>query len=79
MLHISSAFDSGAIIVDAVRPDGAELRIRHDLRGDGSAAEFLQWFHFRVSGIGPQGARLRLTNAGATTYPPSRAACWKSS
>jgi murein tripeptide amidase MpaA len=69
MLHISSAFDSGAIIVDAVRPDGAELRIRHDLRGDGSAAEFLQWFHFRVSGIGPQGARLRLTNAGATTYP----------
>jgi murein tripeptide amidase MpaA len=69
MLHISSAFDSGAIEVDAVRPDGAELRIRHDLRADGTPAEFLQWFHFRVSGVGPGGARLVIGNAGATTYP----------
>jgi murein tripeptide amidase MpaA len=69
MLHISSAFDSGAIIVDTVRPDGADLRIRYDLRGDGSASEFLQWFHFRVSGITLPRTRLRLTNAAATTYP----------
>jgi murein tripeptide amidase MpaA len=68
-LQISSAFDSGAIEVVATQPGSAELRIRHDVRVDGGAAEFLQWFHFRVSGAEADGATLRIVNAGATTYP----------
>jgi murein tripeptide amidase MpaA len=38
------------------------------MRMDGSASEFLQWFHFRVCGA-EEGATLRILNAGATTYP----------
>jgi murein tripeptide amidase MpaA len=68
-IHISSAFDSGAIELIAVQGSSAELKIRHDVRGDGSPSEFLQWFHFRVSGAETAGATLRIVNAGATTYP----------
>jgi murein tripeptide amidase MpaA len=68
-IDISSAFDSGAIEVVGINGPSAELHIRHDLRGDGSPAEFLQWFHFRVDGIDQTGAELRVSNAGATTYP----------
>ncbi|HTN48191.1 MAG TPA: M14-type cytosolic carboxypeptidase [Burkholderiaceae bacterium] len=68
-LTFTSSFDSGAIEVDAVGDDSAELRIRPDVRSDGSRSEFRQWFHFRVGGVGSSGARLRVTNAGETTYP----------
>ncbi len=68
-IDISSTFDSGAIDVVATAEDSAELRIRHDLKSDGSRGEFLQWFHFRVSGAERSGAVLRVTNAGESTYP----------
>jgi murein tripeptide amidase MpaA len=68
-LEISSNFDSGAIDVVGVDGMHAELRIRNDVTGTGAASEFLQWFHFRVSGAERAGARLTLTNAHATTYP----------
>lgn len=68
-IDISSAFDSGAIEVVGVDGSEAELRVRHDVKGDGSPSEFLQWFHFRVSGADERGARLSVVNAQATTYP----------
>lgn len=86
-IEISSAFDSGAIEVVSIDGHSADLRIRNDLRGNGTQSEFLQWFHFRVSGAEETGATLRIGNAGATTYPGGwqdyRAtasvdrACWK--
>ena len=50
-LTVGSNFDSGAIEIVATDSATAEVRIRPDLRADGSRAEFLQWFHFRVDGI----------------------------
>jgi murein tripeptide amidase MpaA len=67
-IEISSNFDSGAIETVAIVGTVADLAIRHDLAGDGCRSEFLQWFHFRVSGAERSGARLRIVNAGATTY-----------
>ena len=68
-IEISSSFDSGAIEVVAVNGANADLAIRHDVAADGTHGEFLQWFHFRVSGGEQSGARLRIVNAGGTTYP----------
>lgn len=68
-IGISSNFDSGAIEVVAVNDADADLAIRHDVAADGTRSEFLQWFHFRVSGAEQGGARLRIVNAGQTTYP----------
>jgi len=67
-IAISSAFDSGSIEVLALDGAQADLAIRHDLAADGTRSEFLQWFHFRVSGAEREGARLRIVNAGQTTY-----------
>jgi murein tripeptide amidase MpaA len=67
-IEISSNFDSGAIEVVAIDGASADVAIRHDVAADGTPSEFLQWFHFRVSGAEQGGARLRVVNAGATTY-----------
>lgn len=67
-IEISSNFDSGAIEVVAVDGAGADVAIRKDVSADGTPSEFLQWFHFRVSGAEQGGARLRVVNAGGTTY-----------
>lgn len=67
-IEISSNFDGGAIEVAGVDGARADLSIRNDVAGDGTRSEFLQWFHFRVSGAEQSGARLRIVNAGATTY-----------
>lgn len=62
---ITSHFDSGNIeLVDAQQSDTIRLRIRHDAH-----SEFLQWFHFRVSGLSGQPCTFIIDNAGATTYP----------
>ena len=68
-MQISQGFDSGAIEVIACDGTRADLAIRHDVSASGEASEFLQWFHFRVSGAEEGGAELRIVNAGATTYP----------
>ncbi len=68
-IEISSTFDSGAIEVLARDDRRVDLAIRHDVAADGTRSEFLQWFHFRVSGAEESGAELRIVNAGATTYP----------
>ena len=67
-IGISSSFDGGSIEVVAIEGARADLAIRHDLAADGTRSEFLQWFHFRVSGAERDGARLRVVNAGQTTY-----------
>ena len=68
-MQVSQGFDSGAIEVIACDGARAELAIRRDITAAGEAGEFLQWFHFRVSGAEQSGAELRIANAGATTYP----------
>lgn len=69
-VHVSSAFDSGSIEFVGRSSSTVELQIRPDIAADGTRSEFLQWFHFRVSGGAEHdGAELRIINASATTYP----------
>lgn len=68
-MEVSQGFDSGAIEVLTCDGTRADLAIRRDLAPGGEASEFLQWFHFRISGAENTGAELRIVNAGATTYP----------
>ena len=64
-LTISSAFDSGNIVVkDASDPLNVKLEIAKDHQSD-----FYQWFHFRVSGEKGQDIRLVIENAGEAAYP----------
>lgn len=64
-VHISSRFDSGAIhVVSAERADDIHVRVAQD-----GAAEFAQWFHFRVQGVGGVPCRIVFDNAGQTSYP----------
>lgn len=64
-LIISSAFDSGNIVVkNASDPMNVRLEIAKDHQSD-----FYQWFHFRVSGESSQKIRLVIENAGGAAYP----------
>lgn len=65
MIQISSRFDSGNIeVVAADRADDIRLRIVKD-----GAADFFQWFHFRVTGARGVPLTLVIENAGAASYP----------
>ncbi len=68
MLRITSAFDSGAIVLEGIRSaDGREhvdLSIRRD-----SHEDFAQWFHFRLVGARARPCTLRFVNASRCTYP----------
>jgi murein tripeptide amidase MpaA len=64
-MHISSAFDSGAIeVVSLADPANIQLNIRAD-----NAAEFAQWFHFCLLGAAAEAVTLRFLNAGTSAYP----------
>jgi murein tripeptide amidase MpaA len=64
-MHLSSAFDSGNIVVvKADDPGAIELQIAVDAGGD-----HYQWFHYRVTGARGTPLRMRLTNAGGASYP----------
>ena len=64
MIHISCGFDSGAIeVLRCERADDVRLRLRAD-----NAADFRQWFHFRVSGAKDQKLRMVFENAGEAAY-----------
>lgn len=64
-LHISSLFDSGAIeVLHQDDPANIQLRIPSD-----NAAEFAQWFHFRLQGAAGVPVTLRFMNASACAYP----------
>jgi murein tripeptide amidase MpaA len=63
--RISSQFDGGAIT--AVNTDNlGDLQV--ELRPD-SHADIRQWFYFRLQGAAGRAARIRIVNAGASTYP----------
>jgi murein tripeptide amidase MpaA len=63
-LSINAAFDSGNILVTSIDGDTANLEIRADKDSD-----FLQWFHFRVSGAKGRPITLNITNCGKSAYP----------
>ena len=65
MPKISSNFDAGAItVIDSA--DSQKIRLA--LRGD-NAASFSQWFYFRLQGAAYQPCRIRIENAGQSSYP----------
>ena len=64
-LHISTAFDSGAIeVLSLADPADIQLHIRKD-----NASEFAQWFHFSLQGAAGVAMTLRFLNAGHSAYP----------
>ncbi|OAM36868.1 hypothetical protein A7P98_02695 [Eikenella sp. NML080894] len=65
MPKISSNFDAGAInVINSA--DSQNIRLA--LRGD-NAASFSQWFYFRLQGAAYQPCRIRIENAGQSSYP----------
>ena len=64
-MQISSTFDAGAIEVVRL-DDPADIRLR--LRKD-NAADFHQWFHFRLTGAAGTPVRMVLENAATAAYP----------
>ena len=68
-LTISTQFDSGAIeVLSLANPQDIQLNIRAD-QGVSGAAEFAQWFHFRLQGAAGVPLKLRFLNAGQCAYP----------
>ncbi len=64
-ININSSFDSGNIdVVEASDSGAIELKIRKD-----SESDFLQWFHFSVSGLRGKTCKISIVNAGETSYP----------
>ena len=65
-MKITSNFDSGNIEVVSINSQKKDikLKIRKDTNSD-----FLQWFHFRLTGAVGQACKLSIINAGKTTYP----------
>jgi murein tripeptide amidase MpaA len=65
LIRISSQFDSGAIeVLDCTDPSDIRLNLRAD-----NAADFRQWFHFRLQGARGQACTLSFDNAGESAYP----------
>jgi len=61
---VSSAFDSGNInVITAKDPTDIRLTINND-----NESEFLQWFHFRLSGVEDTACTLKIENAGDAAY-----------
>ncbi|GGC42201.1 hypothetical protein GCM10011371_32010 [Novosphingobium marinum] len=72
-IDICSAFDSGNIAVEAVSGAEATLKVRPD-----RSSEFLQWFHFRVSGAKGRTLTLKIVDLNKSAYPagwPGYRAC----
>jgi murein tripeptide amidase MpaA len=63
-LHISTAFDAGAIeVISLADPADIQLHIRKD-----NASDFAQWFHFSLQGAAGRAVTLRFLNAGQSAY-----------
>lgn len=64
-MKITSNFDSGNIEVVSIGDEGKiDLKIRKDTK-----SEFLQWFHFRLTGAINVKCMISILNAGASSYP----------
>ena len=62
---VNAAFDGGNIEVErCAAPEDIRLNIRAD-----NAADFRQWFYFRLTGARGHDCSLQLLNAGACSYP----------
>ena len=65
MLKISTQFDGGNIeIVDISDPANIQLKLPKD-----NAAEFRQWFYFRVQGVANQNLGINFINVKESAYP----------
>ncbi len=65
MLKISTRFDGGSVVVnDLSDPQDIRLVLRKD-----NAADFAQWFYFRLQGAAYQNCVMRFENAGESAYP----------
>ena len=66
MLQVSSNFDSGNIEVYRINEklNDIQVKVRKDTNSD-----FLQWFHFRLTGAAKRQCKISIVNAGKTTYP----------
>ena len=63
-LTLNSSFDSGSIeIIDARDSQNIQLNIKKD-----NASDFFQWFHFSLTGEIGETYKLRLMNAGQSSY-----------
>lgn len=63
-MKIDADLDGGAIVVlDTSDPADMTLELRSD-----SAAEFMQWFHFRLTGAEGEEITIRIVNAADATY-----------
>ncbi|HAG16654.1 MAG TPA: hypothetical protein DCG69_09050 [Bacteroidales bacterium] len=64
-MKISSAFDAGNIeIVSLFDPENIELKIRKD-----SAADFFQWFYFRIQEVKGLDLKINILNASESAFP----------
>lgn len=63
-LSITDHFDGGNItVIDASAPDNIQLGIKPD-----NAADFFQWFYFRLEGEAGQRYKIRIVNAGQCSF-----------
>ena len=64
-MKISTRFDAGSVVVrDCTKADDIRLSLRPD-----NAADFKQWFYFRLQGAAYTPCRIRFDNAGEAAYP----------
>lgn len=63
-MNISSNFDSGNIEIVSISEREAVLNIKKDNNSD-----FLQWFHFSITGERNKDYTFTIANAGNTSYP----------
>ena len=64
-MKISSNFDSGNIEIVSIEENGKiDLKIRKDTNSD-----FLQWFHFRLTGALDVPCKMSIINASESSYP----------
>jgi len=64
-ISVNSSFDSGNIeVIEASDSGDIQLKIRKD-----TGSDFLQWFHFSVSGLRGKSCKVSIVNAGETSYP----------
>ncbi|MGE4322744.1 MAG: M14-type cytosolic carboxypeptidase [Sphingobium sp.] len=73
-ISISSAFDSGNILVLSIEEGAAGEEGSSGVRADleivrDRHSDFYQWFHFRVAGVAGRDVELRIVNCGASAYP----------
>ncbi|PSJ81403.1 M14 family metallopeptidase [Neisseria iguanae] len=65
MMKISTQFDAGSVIVkDLSTPGNIRLALRPD-----NAADFAQWFYFRLQGAAYQNCVMHFDNAAEAAYP----------